>query len=206
MFDTIFGVIYRGYHASISFGFIAHLLRRTTAQLADVYSTHNAVDLDEDNQSDRPTPDNVASDTDNPNASIIPTTTSFVGNSRTLHVPHEHRYNTTQESNTLMTSRTYQVASGQLLRQAREELATGDVRQASEKGWGAAAQIVQAIAARRDWEHPGHRELFRAVDRLRKETGDPDVRRLFDVASALHVNFYEDWRTSEARGRGPGRR
>ena len=36
------------------------------------------------------------------------------------------------------------------------------------------------------------------MDPLRKETGDPDVRRLFDVASALHVNFYEDWRTSEA--------
>ena len=49
-----------------------------------------------------------------------------------------------------MTSRTYQVASGQLLRQAREELAAGDVRQASENGWCAAAQIVKAIAARRD--------------------------------------------------------
>ena len=43
---------------------------------------------------------------------------------------------------THMTSRTYQVASGHRLRQAREELAAGDVRQASEKGWGAAAQIV----------------------------------------------------------------
>ena len=98
----------------------------------------------------------------------------------------------------LSTSRTYQVASGQLLRQARVELAAGDVRQASEKGWGAASQIVKAIAARRDWEHQGHRELFQAVDRLRRETGDPDVRRLFDVASALHINFYEDWRTVEA--------
>lgn len=55
-----------------------------------------------------------------------------------------------------MTSRTYQVAIGQLLRQAREELTAGDVRQASEKGWGAAAQILKAIAARRDWEHQGH--------------------------------------------------
>ena len=36
------------------------------------------------------------------------------------------------------------------------------------------------------------------MDRLRNETGYPDVRRLFDVASALHINFYEDWRTSEA--------
>ena len=97
-----------------------------------------------------------------------------------------------------MTSRTYQVASGQLLRQARAELAAGDVRQASEIGWGAAAQIVKAIAARHGWEYQGHRELFLAVDRLRRETGDPDVRRLFDVASALHINFYEDWRSGDS--------
>ena len=36
-----------------------------------------------------------------------------------------------------MTPRTYQVASRQLLRQAKEELAAGDVHQASENGWGA---------------------------------------------------------------------
>ena len=59
-----------------------------------------------------------------------------------------------------MTSRTYQV--GQLLRQAREELAAGDVRQASEKGWGACARMVKAIAPRHDWEHQGRRELFQA--------------------------------------------
>ena len=57
---------------------------------------------------------------------------------------------------------------------------------------------MKAIAEQRGWQHHAHRELFRAVDRLRAETGDPHVRRLFDIASALHVNFYEDWRTSEA--------
>ena len=36
-----------------------------------------------------------------------------------------------------MTPRTYQVASRQLLRQAKGELAAGDVHQASENGWGA---------------------------------------------------------------------
>ena len=36
------------------------------------------------------------------------------------------------------------------------------------------------------------------MDRLGTETGDPDVRRLFDVASALQVNFYKNWRASEA--------
>ena len=32
------------------------------------------------------------------------------------------------------------------------------------------------------------------MDRLREESGDPDIRRLFRVASSLHVNFYEEWR------------
>ena len=50
-----------------------------------------------------------------------------------------------------MTSRAYQVASRQLLRQGKAELAAGDVRQASEKCWGAAAQIVKSIAERRTW-------------------------------------------------------
>ena len=36
-----------------------------------------------------------------------------------------------------MTPRTHQVASRQLLHQAKEELAAGDVHQASENGWGA---------------------------------------------------------------------
>lgn len=74
--------------------------------------------------------------------------------------------------------------------------------QASEKGWGAAAQIVKAIAEQRGWQHHGHGRLFAVVDRLRNETGDEEICRLFDVASALHVNFYEDWRSAENVGGG----
>ena len=40
------------------------------------------------------------------------------------------------------------MASCQLLRHTKEQLAD-DVRQASEKGWGAAAQIVKGIGAHR---------------------------------------------------------
>ena len=36
------------------------------------------------------------------------------------------------------------------------------------------------------------------MDRLRRETGDTDIRRLFNVASALHVNFYEDLHSGES--------
>ena len=92
-----------------------------------------------------------------------------------------------------MTTQTYQQASRQLLNQAQIELAAGDLRQASEKAWGAAAQMVKAIAEQRGWRHRAHDLLFEAVDYLSDETGDEDIDRLFDVASALHVNFYENW-------------
>lgn len=77
------------------------------------------------------------------------------------------------------------------------ELAAGDVRQASEKGWGAASQKVKAIAETRAWQHRSHVALFSAIDRMANETGQPEIRRLFDVASSLHVNFYENWKSAE---------
>ena len=55
-----------------------------------------------------------------------------------------------------MQTLTYQEAARQLLAQGLEELAEGDSRQASEKGWGAAAQMIKAIAADRDWKHDTH--------------------------------------------------
>ena len=79
-----------------------------------------------------------------------------------------------------------------LLAQGRAELAQGDVRQASEKGWGAAALMLKAIAEQRGWEHGTHRHLSRMASRLRAETGDRDIYRWYQVADALHGNFYED--------------
>ena len=91
-----------------------------------------------------------------------------------------------------MTTQKYREDSRHLLAQARSELAAGDVRQASEKGWGAAAQILKAIAEDRGWDHGKHRHLSRVASRLRAETGDRDVFRLYQVADSLHGNFYED--------------
>ena len=42
-----------------------------------------------------------------------------------------------------MTTQQYQQASEYFLAQARRELADGDLAQASEKGWGAAVQILK---------------------------------------------------------------
>ena len=83
-------------------------------------------------------------------------------------------------------SRTY-------LTQAAEELQRDDLCQASEKGWGAAAEMVKAVATARGWDHNGHRQLFGVITRLVTETGDETFRTAFAVAGALHTNFYEGW-------------
>ena len=87
---------------------------------------------------------------------------------------------------------TYREASSRLLTQARLELEAGDVRQASEKGWGAAAQAVKAAAQQRGWTHNYHRALFMVVTDLSNETADPELDVLFASANYLHINFYED--------------
>ena len=86
---------------------------------------------------------------------------------------------------------TYQDAGRALLAQAFTELEQGDIRQASEKGWGASAQMLKSIAQHRGWEHRGHRLIRRVASRLADETGDAEIRRLYRVASDLHTNFYE---------------
>ena len=91
-----------------------------------------------------------------------------------------------------MQAQTYQNAGRGLLARGYDELTRGDTRQASEKGWGAAAQMVKAIAEHRGWEHKRHAALWRIARGLTVETGDPDIRRLFQVASDLHTNFHEN--------------
>ena len=87
---------------------------------------------------------------------------------------------------------TYQQRSRELLAKAYSEL-DDDPAQAGEKGWGAAAAIVKAISVERGWPHQSHRTLQIAVSTLVRETGDQDLRRQFDSANALHINFYENW-------------
>ena len=91
-----------------------------------------------------------------------------------------------------MTTQPYHAASRPLLAQARTELSQGDTRHASEKGWGAAAQMVKAVAEQRGWDHKTHRHIWRAVTMLADERRDTTISRLFRSANHLHSNFYED--------------
>ena len=93
-----------------------------------------------------------------------------------------------------MTTRaiTHREASRQLIAQARAEFEISDLRQASEKAWGAAAQMVKAAASSRGWDHDQHRHLWNVAKDLANEAGDQEIHDLFVAANGLHVNFYED--------------
>ena len=76
-------------------------------------------------------------------------------------------------------------------------LAKKDYVQASEKGWGAAAQAVKALAAREGRELGGHRDLWLYVNDLAKKLQDVELRHLWRTANTLHQNFYESWMPPE---------
>ena len=87
------------------------------------------------------------------------------------------------------TERDYKKQSYAFLQQAQEELEKNDLLQASEKGWGAAAQMVKAVAVLRGLNHQTHRQLFSVVGSLENERFDSG----FAAANTLHSNFYEGW-------------
>lgn len=93
----------------------------------------------------------------------------------------------------LATTVIYADASREYMGKAWQYLAEDDLPQASEKGWGAAVELVKAISEERGWVHDTHRVLFRNVRRLIGETGDEELIRLFGAGHNLHINFYENW-------------
>ena len=86
---------------------------------------------------------------------------------------------------------TYRERSREYLTKAFRELEAGDLAQASEKGWGAAAQVVKAVADERGLPHSSHALLIGMAYQLEQETGDPDMAGQFAFAQELHGNFYE---------------
>ena len=90
-------------------------------------------------------------------------------------------------------TRTHQERSRDFMVNARKELATGDLEQASEKAWGAAAAILKAVADVRGLDQNKHGHLYGIVRVLARESRDRELHRLFHVANGLHKNFYENW-------------
>jgi len=94
-------------------------------------------------------------------------------------------------------ARAYAEAALELLREAEAELARGDLRQASEKVWGAAALAVRAFAYWRDGVRlASHGELWRYAKKVAEELGEW-VHDAWAHANAMYVNFYEGWVSGE---------
>ena len=92
-------------------------------------------------------------------------------------------------------TRNYAAASFELMTKAHDYLRDGDLRQASEKGWGAAAQIVKAVAENwrdADVVHGRHQDLRALVAGLATVEREPNLDMTFHAAQDLHENFYED--------------
>ena len=84
----------------------------------------------------------------------------------------------------------YREQSREFLQRARTYLATGDLHQAAEKGWGAAAWMAKATAQARGWEYTKHDEFFTVIYQAQDLTGDLRVRNLGNTANTLHGFFY----------------
>jgi len=90
-----------------------------------------------------------------------------------------------------MGAQRYRKLMSKYLEEAEFFLEKGDYVQASEKLWGAAAEAVKVVAAKRGVELRTHGDLWKFVTKLRTELKDPEINKLFLQANYLHQNFYE---------------
>ena len=88
-------------------------------------------------------------------------------------------------------SNRYRKMSQKYMRQAQEELNKGDLSQATEKAWGAAAESLKSIAAQRRWNHKNHGLLRDMATQLYMEFGRLRVIDLFGFLENAHTNYYE---------------
>ena len=79
----------------------------------------------------------------------------------------------------------------EFLDRAGQHLADGDLHQASEKGWGAAAHMAKAAALVQGWEYDRHSHFHRVMNQARRLSGNDRLPFLHGRAEILHVNFYE---------------
>ena len=84
----------------------------------------------------------------------------------------------------------YRRQSREFLSRGREYLANGDLHQAAEKGWGAAAWMAKATAEAQGWKYSRHDEFFTVMYEAQDLSGDGRVRALGNTANTLHGYYY----------------
>ena len=81
--------------------------------------------------------------------------------------------------------------SRELLVKARLELDAGDLLQASNKAWGAAAFALKAVAEKRRWFNEADWKLRRIASIVSDELNDQQIIRSYDSTRLAHFNFYQ---------------
>ena len=72
-----------------------------------------------------------------------------------------------------------------------DEVQRGELEEASNKLWGAAAHAIKAVAERRGWFHGSNNSLADTVMRLIDDEGAPPILYTYYVASSsFHSRFY----------------
>ena len=85
----------------------------------------------------------------------------------------------------------YEAQAREFLAKGHDYLATGDLHQAAEKGWGAAAHMAKAVAVAQGWQYDRHADFSRVMNQAILLTGNSRLRELRGVANELHGYFYE---------------
>ena len=83
--------------------------------------------------------------------------------------------------------------SRRLIQQAPGELERGDRLQATEKIWGALAQMLKAHGQQRGWMNMGsHRTVGRIAQQLAAEYDNGEILNAYIAADNGHRNFYDN--------------
>ena len=109
------------------------------------------------------------------------------------------RFDVSKETEISMTTpdNKYAAMSQEYMAHAEDYLRQGDLKQASEKSWGATACALKSIAEQRGWHHQSHSLLFDISNQVGDELNRTELRKLFALANSMHQNFYENWMPME---------
>ena len=84
----------------------------------------------------------------------------------------------------------YKQQARDFLAKSWEYLATGDLHQASEKGWGAAAWMTKAVAVAQNWQYDQHAHFNVVLNNVLLTTNNDRLLALREIANGLHRNYY----------------
>ena len=92
----------------------------------------------------------------------------------------------------------YETQSQEFLAYSRDFLAAGNLHQASEKGWGAAAHMAKAVASAQGWQYETHADFSQVMLQASRLADNPQIRELRGVLNELRQNYYKRKRHFDA--------